>query len=279
MVHCFIFFIFPFCIFQCFFLFFNVFIFIFHFFHFSSFFIFSFSFFLCHFLSFFILFIFLSFFTFFFIFSLSFFFCHSLHFTSFFFILKSFFFVFFLFLFLSFSFYFFFLSPLRTGMSTNSGDELHPRHLHCSRDLSLHTNGHVNDLVQELDEPKRRPCTTGTSTTFKCTATAGPSQFSDVRTTPHLPLHNDRACRTPPRTAHARVGSFRSSAQVVLCVLSLLHNRSVLPSEDELNLRHDQIDLLGLHELVVEDHRDVHNQISTVFCTVVNSDYLSSTNN
>ena len=42
-----------------------------------------------------------------------------------------------------------------------------------------------------LDELRHQTYTTGTSTTFKSIATAGPSQFSNVRTIRQLSLHND----------------------------------------------------------------------------------------
>ena len=50
---------------------------------------------------------------------------------------------------------------------------------------------------------------------------------------------------------------------------SLLHNRNFAHSNDELNLRHLQLEHLGLLELVADDHRDVtHTEISTVFSTI-----------
>ena len=57
-------------------------------------------------------------------------------------------------------------------------DELQLRNLgsflHChDKHLSLHTNGRVNDLVQELDEPRRRPAQQGRRPPCQHTATAG----------------------------------------------------------------------------------------------------------
>ena len=64
---------------------------------------------------------------------------------------------------------------VQTGMSTKPGDELILRHLQLRACVTACSQGRPH-LVDELCQ---QTGTTGTSTTrFKCTATAGPSQFS-----------------------------------------------------------------------------------------------------
>ena len=102
-------------------------------------------------------------------------------------------------------------SPSRAPKIDRDGedlvDELQVRNLgsflHChDKHLSLHTNGHVNNLQE---------------------------------------LHLER--------------------EGLHCgYLSLRHNWNVQHSEEELSLRHLQLEPLGLLELVVVEHRDVHNR-------------------
>ena len=61
-----------------------------------------------------------------------------------------------------------------TGMSTKAGDELNLRHFHCLQTTVVDNNGHVNDLVQGLDDPDE-PTQQGHHPR-RITATAEPSE-------------------------------------------------------------------------------------------------------
>ena len=64
-----------------------------------------------------------------------------------------------------------------------------------------------------------------------------------------------RARRHPPKNCTWRISGLLHCAS-----WSLQHNRNVPHSGDELDLRHPQVELLGLQELVADVHTDVDNQ-------------------
>ena len=99
-----------------------------------------------------------------------------------------------------------------------------------STTLSKNWTCHVDDLHN------------GTSTTLSAYCNCG-----------HLSLHNSGHVNNLQELHLEREGLHCG-------YLSLRHNWNVQHSEEELSLRHLQLEPLGLLELVVVEHRDVHNR-------------------
>ena len=105
--------------------------------------------------------------------------------------------------------------------------------------LTLHDHSNVDQLSTT--------CTTGTSTTLSKHCNCGTFTVSCTDSTTHLPLHNN--------------GNVNN--------LQELH----CGHSEELSLRQLQLEPLGLLELVVEDHRDVHNRKDLLHKTLLNQSW------
>ena len=129
----------------------------------------------------------------------------------------------------------------------------------------MHNNGHVKNLVQELDNPTRTNCTTGTSSTLR-TATAETPQFSALPR--HAPVVVQQRERQQPTQEQHR-WDLNGLLHSLHCEsTSPLHNKRLEHSVDKLDLGHHPEEHLGLLEHGLQDHRDVdeREELNTKRC-------------
>ena len=137
---------------------------------------------------------------------------------------------------------------VQTGMSTKSGDELNLWHLPLRESVAANRRD-VHTLSMNCNRDIDH---------LGSTATAEPPLFSALAETSPAPVvEKQRACQLPPQELRCGISNLLHSLHCAY--QTLWHNRKDQHSVDELKLRHlEEIDE-GLLELVLCDHRNVHN--------------------
>ena len=115
-----------------------------------------------------------------------------------------------------------------------------------------------------------RPAQQGHRQRFKCTATAGPSQFSDISTIRHLSLHNDGHVNDSVQLQRAAtVGSRLYPHRLHPRNLLDMHNRDIEHLVNELHLENlgGLLKSLDLGKLPLRHDRDVDDLDNHELCT------------